>query len=120
MGVLLPDTFLARLRANDLKPEIRNIVIDESLKMHQSQQSEILSVPISINIDTDSLLAYSFATTWKKKSITMGVNSFLIIFEISKTYDISDDNFHNSFLSLDKQGFKISIGDFGTNYSTLK
>ena len=120
MGVLLPDTFLARLRANNLMPEICNIVINESLKMLQSHQSENFSVPISINIDTDSLLSPSFATTLKKKCETMGVDPSLIFFEISETYDIRNDNLQNSILSLDKQGFKISIDDFGTKFSTIK
>ncbi|MAF82357.1 MAG: hypothetical protein CMK52_05620 [Proteobacteria bacterium] len=120
LGVLLPDTFLARLRANNLMPEICNIVINESLKMLQSHQSENFSVPISINIDTDSLLSPSFATTLKKKCETMGVDPSLIFFEISETYDIRNDNLQNSILSLDKQGFKISIDDFGTKFSTIK
>ena len=35
LGVLLPDTFLARLRANNLTPEINNIAINESMKIIQ-------------------------------------------------------------------------------------
>ena len=120
MGVLLPDTFLARMRANDLMPEISNMVIDESLKMLKSHQSENFSVPISINIDTNSLLTPSFATTLKKKCETIGVDPSLIFFEISETYKVSNDNLQNSILSLDNQGFKISIDDFGTKYSTIK
>ena len=120
LGILLPDAFLARLRANKLMPEISNIVINESLKMLQSHQSENFSVPISINIDPDSLLSPSFAPTLKKKCETEGVDPSLILFEISETYDISDDNLQSSILSLDKEGFKISIDDFGTKYSTIK
>ena len=74
LGILLPDTFLARLRANKLMPEISNIVINESLKMLQSHQSENFSVPISINIDPDSLLSPSFATTLKKKCQMMATS----------------------------------------------
>ena len=50
----------------------------------------------------------------------MRVDQSLIFFEISETYDISDDNLQSSILSLDKEEFKISIDVFGTKYSTIK
>ena len=50
----------------------------------------------------------------------MRVDQSLIFFEISETYDISDDNLQSSILSVDKEEFKISINVFGTKYSTIK
>ena len=50
----------------------------------------------------------------------MGVNPSLIFFEISETYGIRNDNLQNSILSLDKQGFKVSIDNFKIKYSAVK
>ena len=50
----------------------------------------------------------------------MVVDPSLIFFEISEAYDISNNNLHKSILSLDKQGLKMPIDDFGTKFFTIK
>ena len=50
----------------------------------------------------------------------MGVDQSLILFKIPKTYDVSHDKLQNSLSSMARQGFKISIDDFGTKFSTIK
>ena len=119
-GILLPKLFLPTAKENQLLPMISNIVIDESLNLLSILKDRNLSATIAINIDECNLASSDFAVAVKEKCQKKKIDTSMIYFEISETFTLDDEKLFSGVLSLYKEGFNLSVDDFGTKLSTIQ
>lgn len=121
MGFMSPGVFIPVAEKYGLMNELDDFVMDQAIKQNKMWQDKgILKAPVSINLSPkqfmsdllvekvqDSLEKYGM----EPKFIEIELTESVLLGDISKTISIITD--------LNKLGVKISIDDFGTEYSSL-
>jgi diguanylate cyclase (GGDEF)-like protein/PAS domain S-box-containing protein len=114
--IVSPYEFLESAKLSGLLPEITKIMIDKTLKMMTSNNYEF-----SINITEDDL-AENYLNEYLNEKISFyKIDSKRIILEILEGVSSNSKKNHIKQLNqLKKNGFKIAIDDFGTEYSNFE
>ena len=128
LKMLYPDNFkldtLNKYFLHECEPILAdfdsNIVIDESLNLLSILKARNLSATIAINIDECNLASSDFAVVVKEKCQKKKIDTSMIYFEISETFTLDDEKLFSGVLSLYKEGFNLSVDDFGTKLSTIQ
>jgi diguanylate cyclase (GGDEF)-like protein/PAS domain S-box-containing protein len=114
--IVSPYEFLESAKLSGLLPEITKIMIDKTLKMMTTNNYEF-----SINITEDDL-AENYLNEYLNEKISFyKIDSKRIILEILEGVSSNSKKNHIKQLNqLKKNGFKIAIDDFGTEYSNFE
>lgn len=121
LGFVSPSVFIPLINKSVLFAEFGNLVIQKVMgdcqKLREKYSSDL---KISINISPQYLLSQDFISYILRAIDARKINPENIIFEI--TEEILIENIENAvsvLKELKKYGFKISLDDFGSGYSSL-
>lgn len=119
--IIYPDKFIPLFEKNGFCVDLDFYMIEEVCKIiNEMKQHGIEPIPISIN--QSKLIFYQVEYISKIKSIINNykIDSSLITLEILEEMSINDLQFFNSRIyELKRIGFKVSLDDFGTGFSSL-
>jgi len=114
--VYLPGDFLTPAKETGLYPKLSNIMFDKVVEAIKNT-----GYKISINIEITDILRKNFIDYTIKKIKRSGVSPDKIILELTETEDMSRMiRYAQDILqTLKREGFYISIDDFGSGYSNF-
>lgn len=89
-------------------------------QLREWMNENIATVPIAVNISAKQLQAKNFCANIEKIMRDHGISPSLIVFELTESTVMSDDNELTDILQqLQQLGIRIAIDDFGTGYSSF-
>lgn len=119
--VISPGEFIPVFEKNGFIKELDRYIWDSAFKLMARWQTEgIPHVPISINISRYSIIDPEIIPFFARLRNTYRVDSNMIRLEITESAYINDEGVMTERIGeLRKMGFKISMDDFGSGYSSL-
>ncbi|MCW1966876.1 MAG: EAL domain-containing protein [Anaerolineae bacterium] len=89
-------------------------------QLREWMNENIATVPIAVNISAKQLQTKNFCANIEKVMRDYGISPGLIVFELTESTVMSDDNELTTMLEqIQKLGIRIAIDDFGTGYSSF-
>ncbi len=120
-GLMYPNEYIHIAENSNLIIEYDNYIIKKSfLQIKEWENSEFSDLSLSVNISARQFKSKEFLSTITELLKIYKIDPEKIEFEITET--LAMDNIENSIEILEKikkLGFKISIDDFGSGYSSL-
>jgi len=118
---LYPTEFIPLAEKSNLIEKINLFVVDEACKQQKQWQEEgIKDIRIHINLSGNKIIFRNILDLFKKNIEKMGLSHHMFGIELTERTlnDISEETIEE-LDALRKKGIKISIDDFGTDYSSL-
>jgi EAL domain-containing protein (putative c-di-GMP-specific phosphodiesterase class I) len=120
-GMLYPDSFISELEAANLMRTVTLFVIDESLKQWGKWHKQGIVTDISLNIPAEMLGAQDLPEYLLGKAEEFSVPPGKITIEVTETCLGDDEAIVLEVITrLSINGFKLSLDDFGTGFSTVE
>lgn len=121
LGRLMPGSFISIAERSNLIKQITYQTIELSFKQWNVWYSDGYVVPLSINISARMLDDKSFPNWLMRKSTEFRVFPNVITLEITETALASSNADSNQVLGLlCKLGYKLSIDDFGSGFTSFR
>ncbi|WP_434362274.1 EAL domain-containing protein [Parasalinivibrio latis] len=119
-GIIPPDTFIPIAEKTGQMKALTFWVLREAISQYQRWKTHGREIHIAINISAENLKDKSFAQKVTEVTRQSGVPLNAITLEITEDAVVADPECAIEQLkSLQEQGFKLSIDDYGTGYSSL-
>ncbi|WP_195269841.1 EAL domain-containing protein [Eubacterium sp. 1001713B170207_170306_E7] len=120
-NIVLPGEFIPVFESNGFIVELDFYVYEEVFKTHCYRQSRGLKrLPISMNMSRFHLKSGSYIERFRALAENYQVDPSLIEVEVTETIFIENSGYVKRLVSeLRSDGFKVSIDDFGSGYSSL-
>lgn len=119
-GIVPPDQFIALAEQSGLIDNLTDFVIAEALRQHKAWSENGLDIEIAVNVSPFNLHNADFADRVAEACRSEGVPPERIVVEITETAAMNDALEALDVLTrLRLKGFKLSIDDFGTGFSSL-
>lgn len=120
LGPMYPDEFIMLAEHSGDITKISSIVLDMVLWQLMAWRNNQQQIAISINLSGADIAKTDFVTDLIARFNQTGLDSKLLVIEITETMMMFDlENSLNNLNSLKAAGFLISIDDFGTGFSSL-
>lgn len=118
-GLIYPDVFIPVAEQVGLIGKITEVVVDQAFRWYRTT-SGVNGLTLSINISAKRLSDLDFADWLRKKCVSFGLRTDLVILEISELGVLSERlNAFDMFSRLQTKGFKVSIDGYGIGHSPL-
>ncbi len=119
-GLLTPDMFLPQIEATDLIHDMFSLVLNDATKQWRSWSKQGLMIGIALNVSARDLMNFDLANQIKQALIQNNMPASYFEIEITESSALSDPARVKAVLAnLMELGFKISVDDYGTGYSSL-
>lgn len=119
-GQLSPDDFIPLAERSGFIREITTWVLRHALEDAAIWHNNGLTVSVSVNVTSASLLDPEFANTVAALLASFKLPEHALTLEMTETTLLNDqDRAHETITRLSKLGVQTSIDDFGTGYSSL-
>jgi diguanylate cyclase (GGDEF)-like protein len=119
LGVLGPDLFLPLADQLRLMPELTRLMLRLSLKQHRAWASAGWAIPVSVNIDPNSVADYGFPRLVGEYLRRQQVTGRMLTLEVSEQTE-TGAVCATFFAELAELGVQVSLDDFGTGYASLE
>lgn len=121
LGIITPNKFIPIAEKTGLIIPMGEWVLEQACKQMKAwQDSNIVVVPISVNLSAKQLMDYNLISVVSKVIDKTGINPEFLEFEITESVLMEDiDLISQTLKRLSKLGVRIAIDDFGTKYSSL-
>jgi len=120
-GILAPSAFISLMEGNAMVGELFDMMLDGSMDAiaHWSRQG--IRIPVSINASPLTLEDIGVPNRWRNTVERRGIDPGLLTIEVTETAIARDfRNLLESITRLRMHGFRVSLDDFGTSYSSLQ
>lgn len=116
-----PVEFIPILEETGLIADVGLWVIERvCLQIKEWQRSQVINVPINVNISNKQLYDYDFDLTIEQIVKKYNIDHSLLTFELTESQVMDDPERMTALLfSLHMRGYGLAIDDFGTGYSSL-
>jgi diguanylate cyclase len=121
-GFIPPNIFIGSLEQTGLIDKYTRWVIKTALQQITTWKEKDLSIKISVNISTQTLMNPNFMDDVEELVKEYGANSTgqKLVFEITENLFLSEyDRLSETLIRIRRMGISFSIDDFGTGYSSL-
>jgi len=119
-GMVPPDKFIGLAEQTGYIHQLTYWVIDTALKQHKRWQKNNIYMPIAINISAESLKLADFYETVVAALERYKLNPDAICLEITESVVVEDPDTTIKLLARFRdKGFRLSVDDYGTGYSSL-
>lgn len=120
-NVIPPYHFIPVLEKNGMLGRLDEIMMEKTFShMREWMDLDMLTIPISINISRINFYNHDFVSQITDLQQKYGIPSQYIELEVTETTFIEDMDVVNTVIQeLRSYGFKISVDDFGSGYSSL-
>lgn len=121
LGFVSPGVFIPAIHQTNLTVEFGDYILTKVLKEYsQLTEKYNKNITVSINISPLFFLEKGFIERVKNKVTTYNIPAERVILEITEDIFINDFKLVDGIIrELKQAGFKISLDDFGTRYSSL-
>ena len=120
LGLMLPSSFLASLRAYDMDHELLLRMLDDGLKAYSIWRERGHRIPISINLSASLLDLPQLPDELHAMVARLGVPASDVTFELLEdAMPTLAGQFHMGASRLRLKGFGLSQDDFGKGYSSM-
>lgn len=121
LGFVSPGVFIPAIHQTNLTVEFGDYILTKVLEEYPKLKEKYHEhISVSINISPLFFLEKGFIERVKNKIKTYNISAEKVILEITEDIFIDDFKLVDSIIKeLKKEGFKISLDDFGTRYSSL-
>ena len=119
--MIMPDEFIPLAEKSNLIEKINIFVVNEACKQQREwQQSDIKDIRININLSGNKLIFKKLLKQFKRNLRSMNLSPTLFGIELTERTlnEISQETIYE-LEEMRELGMKISIDDFGTDYSSL-
>jgi len=119
-GAISPDTFIAIAEANGLIFKLTDLVACDTFRAWQSWNSAGLPIRLALNVSPLLLADRDWFDSFLQRCAEFRMDPKWITLEITETAAGATDEQAGEILrNLHEKGFKLSIDDFGTGFSSL-
>lgn len=120
-GLVSPGMFIPLAENNGLIDQLTEVIIHKSLQDCHLWESTGLSLNLSMNLSTTSLIEGDLCHLLIDQCQRWGVNPELITLEVTESSFVQDlGKALEALTRLRMHGFGLSIDDFGTGYSSMQ
>ncbi|NCC65120.1 MAG: EAL domain-containing protein, partial [Spirochaetia bacterium] len=121
LGPVSPVEFIPLAEQTKYIIELGALIIEQALTFLKTLQDRgHHDIKVSINISAIQLVEADFSTRLLSMIEKFGVNSSLVILEITESKLITNmEEINDLFAELQREGISIALDDFGTGYSSL-
>ena len=120
-GLLDPSHFVPCMEAGGMVDELFDQMLDGSLDAIARWSSQGLRIPVSINASPLTLEDIGVPNRWRDRAERRGIDPGVLTIEVTETAIARDyRNLLESITRLRMHGFRVSLDDFGTSYSSLQ
>ncbi len=120
MGMIPPDKFISIAEKTGLINPLTDWVIKEALRQYSAWKQQGISLVIAVNISAENLKANDFYSKVCSMFEDENVPTEAIILEITESAVVDNPKEAINLLQRFRdKGFKLSIDDYGTGYSSL-
>jgi predicted signal transduction protein with EAL and GGDEF domain len=118
---ILPDEFIPLAEKSNLIEKINLFVINEACKQQSEwQKTKMNNIRININLSGNKIIFEKLLEQFNKNILEMSLSPSLFGIELTeRTLNQISDETIQELDKIRKRGMKISIDDFGTDYSSL-
>jgi EAL domain-containing protein (putative c-di-GMP-specific phosphodiesterase class I)/CheY-like chemotaxis protein len=121
LGTVSPSDFVPAAERHGLVERLTTTVLVQSLKWMQSLGDRGKGLSVSVNLSMDDLHGHDFCSRVVDMVAESGVGAERVIFEITESQLMREPNVALEALTqLRLRGFRLSIDDFGTGWSSLE
>ncbi|MEE4244902.1 MAG: EAL domain-containing response regulator [Kangiellaceae bacterium] len=119
-GLIFPGDFIELAEQTGLIDKLTESVISIAVKQLIEWQTHNIPVRISINISPQNIVSLNFPEQLKERLDSHKIDPSMLILEVTETALMSELTQSLDILTrLRLKGFKLSIDDFGTGFSSL-
>lgn len=119
-SIIPPSQFVPFYEARNVLQHLDHHVLDLVLSDLKALHAQGLSVNASVNFSRATLLSYDFTKTFSEKCRTCGISPDSITVEVTESISTLSKKPLRELLNRMRQtGLKLSLDDFGTEYSNL-
>lgn len=120
-GLISPGRFIPLAEHNGLIDQLTEVIISKSLSDGHLWQETGLSLNLSMNLSTSSLIEGDLCNTLINQCQRWSINPELITLEVTESAFVQDLGKSLEVLTrLRMHGFGLAIDDFGTGYSSMQ
>ena len=120
-GLISPVHFIALAERHGLIDQLTEVIISKSLSDGHLWQQTGISINLSMNLSTTSLIEGDLCNTLLDHCQRWSINPKLITLEVTESAFVNDLGKSLEVLTrLRMHGFGLSIDDFGTGYSSMR
>ncbi|MGN5128735.1 EAL domain-containing response regulator [Aeromonas hydrophila] len=120
-GLISPARFIPLAEHNGLIDQLTEVIISKSLRDGHLWEQTGLSLNLSMNLSTTSLIEGDLCNTLINQCQRWSINPELITLEVTESSFVKDLGKSLEVLTrLRMHGFGLSIDDFGTGYSSMQ
>ena len=120
LGTIYPNEFINIAERTGLIIPLTKWVIKRCLKDMETQQSQGITIPVSINISANHIVQSNFVKDILKPLKKSCISPSLLTLELTESAFTEDINTAiKNMEALNEVGIKFSLDDFGTGYSNL-
>lgn len=120
-GLISPNVFIPLAENNGLIDQLTEVIINKSLQDCHLWEQTGLSLNLSMNLSSTSLIEGDLGHSLINQCQRWGVNPELITLEVTESSFVQDLGKALEVLTrLRMHGFGLSIDDFGTGYSSMQ
>lgn len=120
-GLVSPGRFIPLAEHNGLIDQLTEVIINKSLSDGHLWEETGLSLNLSMNLSTTSLIEGDLCNTLLNQCQRWSINPELITLEVTESSFVQDLGKSLEVLTrLRMHGFGLSIDDFGTGYSSMQ
>ncbi|MBP5694972.1 MAG: EAL domain-containing protein [Bacilli bacterium] len=120
-GFISPSVFIPYAEKTGRMNEIGNIILEKCFEILSSKEFQELNIEfIEINLSILQLLDIDLIARINSLATQYNINKKQINFELTETVAIAGDPvIENNIFNLSKEGYNLSLDDFGVGYSNL-
>ncbi|MBX9965845.1 MAG: EAL domain-containing response regulator [Burkholderiales bacterium] len=120
-GVLPPGVFLPIIEEHGLVDQLTWIMLDQSAVMCREWLAGGLQLTVSVNLSLTSLTEADLAQRMNERVRRHGIHPRQIVLEVTERAAMTDvAHMLETLVRLFMSGFRLSIDDYGTGYSSLQ
>ncbi len=120
-GLLGADQFVPLMEREGMIDELFDVMLEQSLDLIESWAARGERLPVSVNASALTLENVNVPDMWRARVEQRGLDPGQLTIEVTETAVAR--NFHGlleSVIRLRMHGFRVSLDDFGTSFSTLQ
>lgn len=119
-SIISPGRFVPILEAQNVLMHVDMFVLETVLKLQRKLQDEGIFVPMSVNFSRNTLLLLDFVKILGEAFKECGVDTKWVTLEVTETISTIDrPQLLEILRELRNMGIRISLDDFGTQYSNM-
>ncbi len=118
--VIPPSQFVPYYEARNVLQHLDQHVMELVLQDLRTLHQQGLEIPVSVNFSRSTLLSSSFSHAFAEKCAAWGISPGAITVEVTETIsNLGQESLKDLLNRLRQTGLKLSLDDFGTQYSNL-